>query len=197
MMSPTGAFGYVLKGLLKQVHANGHDYHMPIAMKTLKSKQKVSLLTYHSNSNQIQIFNRLCIVCRNAWSVGGELSNALIQSSPHPESARTLSQSQVRRPIPGNAVHGERRSQEVLAEKSRLDGRKCFCHYLPASTRLQTLISHVFQTQLLTCTHVGSKRHVLSHYVQTNLLTSTAWVKSMLVPVIGSNTLITSMCVFN
>ncbi|CAI8014185.1 Hepatocyte growth factor receptor, partial [Geodia barretti] len=32
-----GAFGYVVKGLLKDVHVNGREYHMPVAMKTLKN----------------------------------------------------------------------------------------------------------------------------------------------------------------
>lgn len=33
-----GAFGYVVKGLLNEVQANGEEYRIPVAMKTLKSK---------------------------------------------------------------------------------------------------------------------------------------------------------------
>ena len=102
---------------------------------------------------------RLRILCRNAWSFGGELSHALIQSSPHSESARTLSQSQVRRSVPRNAVHGKWRPQKVSSQKSRLDRWRRF-HYFLSSRMLELLVLLLclcFSThflQLCTCVHV-------------------------------------------
>lgn len=78
--SSQGAFGYVVKGLLNEVQANGEEYRIPVAMKTLKSEY----IDYVPYPRENVIMHTLSSECASYAEMRGLLlESALMHSFSH------------------------------------------------------------------------------------------------------------------